>query len=301
MNSRLIEHYHHIYEEGNVPLWKQKEAVYAAIRCEDAELLEKALGGLPHDKDEYDRHTSPAAFALREMASEKILETLIDNGHALPYPGPLPFNGNPEEVIRMVMRYEGKDRKESIHLLSVSIFHFLERLAEGYSSFRTPTNINPEDIYNPCFLSYLDSWLSEFIRILDKESDDEIRTSLTWILVRPELTGALKTLINTRFFDKRNLGWYMSRALSGDNEEGFSILLNMASEEDLQEIHVYPRTSMNLLGQLFERGVLIPGTEKAYEAFDYYISSPFKKVHIFLLSLHLEHLFSCLCITILES
>ena len=70
MNSRLIEHYHHIYEEGNVPLWKQKEAVYAAIRCEDAELLEKALGGLPHDKDEYDRHTSPAAFALREMASE---------------------------------------------------------------------------------------------------------------------------------------------------------------------------------------------------------------------------------------
>ena len=111
MNSSIIEHYHHIYEEGNVPLWKQKEAVYAAIRCEDAELLEKALGGLPHDKDEYDRHTSPAAFALREMASEKILEILIDNGHALPYPGPLPFNGNPEEVIRMVMRYEGKDRK----------------------------------------------------------------------------------------------------------------------------------------------------------------------------------------------
>ena len=265
MNSRIIEHYHNIFEEGNVPLWKQREAVYAAIRCEEAGLLGKALCGLPYDKDEY---TAPAAFALREMASEKILESLINSGHALPYPGPLPFNGTPEEVIRMVMRYEGKDRKESIRLLSVSIFHFLERLTKGYSSFRTPTNIDPEDIYKPCFLSYLDSWLSEFIRILEKESDDEIRTSLTWILVRPELTGALKTLINTRFFDKRNLGWYMSRALSGDNEEGFSILLNMASEEDLQEIHVYPRTSMNLLGQLFERGVLIPGTEKAYEAFD---------------------------------
>lgn len=275
MNSRIREHYHRIMKERNVPLWKQQEAIYTAVRCEDKELLEMAIKGfpLPEKEDEWKKKTSPAVFALREMASEDILNILLDNGHHLAYPGALPFNGSPEEVIRLVMRSEGLNRKEAIHSLSLSVFIFLERMGEGISSFRTPTNIDPEEIYKPCFLSYLDSWLSEFILLLDKEaSDDEISIPIAWILEFPELIGAFKAFIKTRFFDEDSVGWYMSRTLSGDNEKAFSILLDMADGEDLQNIDTYPRTSIRLLNQLFDRGVLIPGTDKAFEAFDAYIA-----------------------------
>ena len=111
MNSNIRNHYHKLFDDGNVPLWKQKEAVYAAIRGEDAELLDKALNGLSNSEDDWDDDASPIVFALREMASCDIIRVLVEHGYKLPYlPDLLPWNGSPEEIISLMLKDKGEDK-----------------------------------------------------------------------------------------------------------------------------------------------------------------------------------------------
>lgn len=282
MNKRIADNYLKQARIRDLTERELREAIYAAIRCDDAELLELCMGKLPTDEEYWGEKEYPAYFAIREMASSEIIRILAENGFKLPdYPELLPFNGTPEEIISLLMKDRGIDMKEATSLLLHNVNYYLDVMSKGYSCFRVPFRIDPEDEYAPGFFLYLDEWLSELAILLDEEklNYDEENTGLSAGLItrHPELIGTFKTLINTRFFDKDNLGWYMSRALSGDNEEAFDILLDMSDEKALQDIDTYPRTSIRLLNQLFDRGILIPGTDKAYEAFRRYISL-FKKV-----------------------
>ena len=282
MNKRIADNYLKQARIWNLTERELREAIYAAIRCDDAELLESCMGKLPTDEEYWGEKEYPAYFAIREMASSEIIRVLAENGYRLPeYPRLLPFNGTPEEIISILMKTKGIGRKEAIYSLIGKVNYYVDVMSKGYSCFRVPFWIDPEDEYEPSFFLYLDNWLSEFALLLEKErfsyNGKNIGLSVGIIAEHPELIGAFKTLINTKSFDRNKIRLYMNDALNGDNEEAFSILLDMADEKDIQDIDTYPRTSIKLLNQLFDRGILIPGTDNAYEAFWRYVSL-FKKV-----------------------
>ena len=279
MNSNIRNHYHKLFDDGNVPLWKQKEAVYAAIRGEDAKLLDKALNGLSSSKDDRDDDASPIVFALREMASCDIIRVLVEHGYKLPYlPDLLPWNGSPEEIISLMLKDKGEDKGKVFSYFVYSVCYYLEVMKADYSGFRVPFSLASENIYKPCFFSFLDNWLSEFAIFLENKADcynyngSDIGLLIARIAQHSELTGALRTFINLPLFNKENVGWYLKIAVLSDNEAGFDILAEIADEDDFKEIKHYPKQNMNLLKKLFQRNILITGTDEGYEAFDSFIS-----------------------------
>ena len=281
MNNAIADSYLEKIRRRPLSERELKEAIYAAIRSDNAKLLKSCMGKLPADEKYWGEDKYPTFFAIREMASSLIISILLENGYKLPYyPELLPFQGSPEEAISLLMKDKGIGRKEAVSSLLHYVDYYIDVMSAGYSCFRVPFRINPDDEYEPGFFSYLDSWLSEFIAFLEKTDsygEGSPFISVGAIANHPELIGTFKSIVNTRFFDRNKIGWYMNKALEGDNEEAFGILLEMADEAALQNIGVYPRTNMKLLNQLFDNDILIPGTCKAYEAFWHYIAI-FRKV-----------------------
>ena len=279
MNNAIADCYLEQIKTRNLSERELKEAIYASIRSDNTMLLEACMGKLPTDEEYWGEDRHPMYFAIREMASFKIIRILVENGYKLPYhPDLLPWNGSPEDSINLIMKDNGADKEKAIAYFVYSVCYYLEVMKTSYSGFRVPFNMETEDIYKPCFFSYLDNWLSGFAVFLENESVNynyngkDIDLLIARIAQYQELTGALKTFINSPLFDKENIGWYLRIAVLSDNEDGFDILAEIADENDFKEIKHYPKHNMSLLNKLFERNILIPGTDEAYEAFEGFFS-----------------------------
>lgn len=277
MNRGIAEYYHQKIKEGKVSTSELKEVIYTAIRTEDVPLLELALSKLPPDEDKWDEDSSPIVFALREMASCKVIELLVNHGYTLPLsPDLLPWNGDPEDIIRLICRRNGVDEGKAITDFLCTLCYYLEVMKTGYSCYRVPFHLDPEDSYKPCFLSYIDGWLARFAIYLEGKNEsfevDKVDSLIARIVQYPELIGALKSFIDSSMFKRENIGWYLRKAVCSDNESGFDILAEIAEADDFKEVWEYPKRSLCLLHKLFERNILIPGTDEGYEAFDSFIS-----------------------------
>ena len=279
MNRAITTYYKEMLCNECIPMDAVKEAIYTAIRTEDTHLLELSLSKLAPDEDNWDKNASPIIFALREMASCDIIRILIEHGYKLPFsPDLLPWNGSPEDIISLMMNDNGKNKEEVFSYFMYSLCYYLEVIKTDYSGFSVPFSLTSENIYNPCLFSYLNNWLSAFASFLDNEvacynyNGKDIALLIARIAQYSELGGALKTFIDSPLFDRSNIGWYLKRAVHEDNEIGFNILSEIADEDDFKKITIYPKSNMNILNKLFERNILIPGTDEAYEAFYKYIA-----------------------------
>ena len=277
MNSGITEYYHQKIKESKLSTSELKEAIYTAIRTEDVPLLELALSKLPPDEDKWDEDSSPIVFAFMEMASCKVIELLVNHGYTLPSsPDLLPWNGDPEDIIRLICRRNGVDEGKAITDFLCTLCYYLEVMKTGYSCYRVPFHLDPEDSYKPCFLSYIDGWLARFAIYLEGKNEsfevDKVDSLIARIVQYPELIGALKSFIDSSMFKRENIGWYLRKAVCSDNESGFDILAEIAEADDFKEVWEYPKRSLRLLHKLFERNILIPGTDEGYEAFDSFIS-----------------------------
>lgn len=282
MNKSIIEHYRQIITRADLPIWEVEEALFAAIRSDDAELVRACKGrGLPLSEGEWeilDKKMYPTMFALREMANVSTIEALIDIGFSLPeHPEITPFSGTSEEIVTLLMKAKGIDRSEAVkdHLFSTN--YYLNVFSEGYSCFRIPFTMNPENIFEPGFFSYLSNWLIDFVHFCKREKDNcdkdrNIYPAISTCAEHEELFGALEAIIESGILDEEAIGYCMNWAINGDNEMAFDRLLEVATEKSLEKIRYYPVRNINLLKKMFSRNILVPGSEKAYEAFIYFIT-----------------------------
>lgn len=258
------------------------EALYAAIRNEDISIIKAYKGKAPTDENEWERKKCedmyPMRFALREMAHVSVLEALLDIGFTLPSgPDVTPFSGTPEEITAFLMRAKGIDRKEAVSYLLFSSSYYLDVLHKD-SYFQIPFRLNPDDVYEPGFLSYLNSWIIDFALFLKKEDIEYGRQEafnlgqICRVVVEDkEFFKALQVCMSLGIFDEYDEGWMLSRAICHDNEKAFDLLLSRASDDSLCDINSYPRKNMRILEKMFAREILIPGTDKAFEAFEHFI------------------------------
>ena len=258
------------------------EALYAAIRNEDISIIRAYKGKLPTDENEWEKKKCedmyPMRFALREMAHVSVLEALLDIGFTLPSgPDVTPFSGTPEEITAFLMRAKGIDRKKAVSYLLFSSSYYLDVLHKD-SYFQIPFRLNPDDVYEPGFISYLISWIIDFALFLEKEGIEHGREEsfhlgqICRVLVEnEELYEALQVCMSLGIFDEYDEGWMMSRAICHDNEKAFDLLLSRASDDSICGIDSYPRKNMRILEKMFSRGILIPGSNQAFEAFEHFI------------------------------
>ena len=254
------------------------EALYAAIRNEDITVIKAYRGKAPTDEDEWEKKKCedmyPMRFALREMAHVSVLEALLDIGFTLPSgPDVTPFSGTPEEITAFLMRAKGIGRKEAVSYLLFSSSYYLDVLRKD-SYFQIPFRLNPDDVYEPGFISYLNSWIIDFALFLKKEGIERGRQEafnlglICRVLVEDEeLFEALQVCMSLGIFDEYAKGWMMSRAICHDNEKAFDLLLSRASDDSLCDINSYPRKNMRILEKMFSHEILIPGTDEAFYAF----------------------------------
>ena len=253
------------------------EALYAAIRNEDISIIKAYKGKLPTNEDEWEKKECedmyPMRFAFREMAHVSVLDALLDIGFSLPSgPDVTPFSGTAEEIVSFLMRAKRIDRKKAVAYLLFSASYYLEVLHKD-SYFRVPFRLNPDDIYEPGFISYLNAWLVEFAPFLKREKKDYDEQDsfclgqLCRALVEDEvLYEALQVFVSCGLLNRYADSWLMSRAICHDNEKAFDLLLSKASKNSLDKIDSYPRKNMRILEKMFTQGILIPGTDKAFEA-----------------------------------
>ena len=258
------------------------EALYAAIRNEDISIIKAYKGKMPTDENEWEKKKCedmyPMRFALREMAHVSVLEALLDIGFTLPSgPDVTPFSGTPEEITTFLMRAKGIGRKEAVSYLLFSSSYYLDVLHKD-SYFQIPFRLNPDDVYEPGFISYLISWIIDFALFLKKEGIERGREEafnlgqICRVLVEDEeLFEALQICMSLGIFDEYAKGWMMSRAICHDNEKAFDLLLSRASDDSLCDINSYPRKNMRILEKMFSHEVLIPGSDQAFEAFEHFI------------------------------
>ena len=280
MNKSILEHYRRIITRTDLPIWEVEEALFAAIRSDDAELVRACKDkGLTLSEDEWDKHDKkmyPTMFALREMANVSTIEALIDIGFFLPeYPEITPFSGTSEEIVTLLMKAKGIERIEAVKEHIFSTNYYLEVFSEDYSCFRIPFTMNPENIFEPGFFSYLSSWLIDFVSFCRKErgncEDRDIYPAISTCAEHEELFGALESIIESGILDEEAIGHCMNWAINGDNEKAFDRLIEIATEKSLEKIRFYPVRNLNLLKKMFNRNILLPGSEKGYEAFLYFI------------------------------
>ena len=258
------------------------EALYAAIRNEDISIIKAYRGKAPTNEDEWEEKKCedmyPMRFALREMAHVSVLEALLDIGFTLPSgPDVTPFSGTPEEITTFLMRAKGIGRKEAVSYLLFSSSYYLDVLHKD-SYFQIPFRLNPDDVYEPGFISYLNSWIIDFALFLKKEGIERGREEafnlgqICRMLVEDEeLFEALQVCMSLGIFDEYAKGWMMSRAICHDNEKAFDLLLSRASDDSLCDINSYPRKNMRILEKMFSHEILIPGTDEAFYAFKHLI------------------------------
>ena len=282
MNKSISDYYRTIISWKDLSRREAEEALFAAIRNGDADLIRACEGKLPTDKNEWDDHEGevyPMRFALREMAHTSALEALIDIGFTLPGgPDVTPFSGTSEEIVTFLMKAKNLDRKEAVRNHIYSTAYYLDVFAKGYSYFRIPFHLKPEDIFEPGFYAYLNAWIIDFAMLCEKENEDgagdnnpfyNLGTVIRVCAEEAELLDALKAFIDGGIASQYDIGWLMSHAIWNDNEKAFDLLLEIASREDIENINMYPRKSMKLLNRLFDMNVLIPGSDKAFDAFEY--------------------------------
>ena len=258
------------------------EALYAAIRNEDISIIKAYKGKMPTDENEWEKKKCedmyPMRFALREMAHVSVLEALLDIGFTLPSgPDVTPFSGTPEEITAFLMKAKGIDRKEAVSYLLFSSSYYLDVLHKD-SYFQIPFRLNPDDVYEPGFISYLNSWIIDFTLFLKKENIKHGKEEafnlgqICRVLVEEEeFFKALQVCMSLGIFDEYDEGWMMSRAICHDNEKAFDLLLSRASDDSLCDIKSYPRKNMRILEKMFAHKILIPGTNHAFEAFEHFI------------------------------
>lgn len=258
------------------------EALYAAIRNEDISIIKAYRGKAPTDENEWEKKKCedmyPMRFALREMAHVSVLEALLDIGFTLPSgPDVTPFSGTPEEITAFLMRAKGIGRKEAVSYLLFSSSYYLDVLRKD-SYFQIPFRLNPDDIYEPGFISYLNFWLIDFAQFLKNENLEygkqeaySLGQFCRALVEDEELYEALTVFISLGIFDEYDEGWMLSRAICHDNEKAFDLLLSRASDDSLCDINSYPRKNMRILEKMFSHEILIPGTDEAFYAFKHLI------------------------------
>ena len=258
------------------------EALYAAIRNEDIPLIRAYRGKAPTDENEWEKKKCedmyPMRFALREMTHVSVLEALLDIGFSLPSgPDVTPFSGTPEEITAFLMRAKGIGRKKAVSYLLFSSSYYLDVLHKD-SYFQIPFRLNPDDVYEPGFISYLNSWIIDFTLFLKNEDIKHGKEKafnlgqICRVLVEDEeFFKALQVCMSLGIFDEYDEGWMMSRAICHDNEKAFDLLLSRASDDSLCDINSYPRKNMRILEKMFSHEILIPGTDQAFEAFEHFI------------------------------
>lgn len=280
--NREISNYYRTLAGNELSEELSLEALYAAIRNEDIPLIKAYRGKAPTDENEWEKKKCedmyPMRFALREMAHVSVLEALLDIGFTLPSgPDVTPFSGTPEEITAFLMRAKGIGRKEAVSYLLFSSSYYIDVLHKD-SYFQIPFRLNPDDIYEPGFISYLNFWLIDFAQFLKNENLEygkqeaySLGQFCRALVEDEELYEALTVFISLGMFDKYNDGWLMSRAICHDNEKAFDLLLSKASDDSLCDIGSYPRKNMRMLEKMFAHGILIPGSDKAFYAFKHLI------------------------------
>ena len=280
--NREISNYYRTLAGNELSEEQALEALYAAIRNEDISIIKAYKGKMPTDENEWEKKKCedmyPMRFALREMAHVSVLEALLDIGFTLPSgPDVTPFSGTPEEITAFLMRAKGIGRKEAVSYLLFSSSYYLDVLHKD-SYFQIPFRLNPDDVYEPGFISYLNSWIVDFALFLKKEDIGQGREEafnlgqICRVLVEDEeLFKALQVCMSLGIFDEYDEGWMMSRAICHDNEKAFDLLLSRASDDSLCDINSYPRKNMRILEKMFAHEILIPGSDQAFEAFEHFI------------------------------
>ena len=247
------------------------EALVTGIRCDNADLVRKVAGKKLIHRSFYG-HSSPLAFAIKEMASNEVIEALVKAGYKLSKPcrDLTPFNGPPQELVKMWMETNGKTKEEALQLLVVDIGYFFHVIRTDYSCYRIPYDIDPEDKYKPCFWNYLDEWMSDFIRLLADENEYVIIDSYFGrsIIENSEFKKAFDVLFELfgQTFSNDDLIWFINIAVSHDNEYAFEKLVEYYPSL-IKEVNCYPSSSQKILSSIFDAGLLIPGTEEGFDAF----------------------------------
>ena len=276
MNREIVKFYQEYISKGSITEPELKEAILTAIRSDDQELLKACLGRIEGDIN-CNAYGNPMLFAVKEMASPQIISILLNKGFALSGHGPEmnPFNGTPEEILQIMIKAGNIERETALQTLRGNVSYYIDVMSTDYSCYRIPFNIDEEDRYKPTFFSYLDSWLMDFADLLSKEGIEDNELLIKAIIKHPELEeSAIKsmTLFRDSIIKEDNLSWFLNIALGSDNNPAFSHLLELADAETLSKIDTYPPTDMDMLEKLFDRDLLMPGTNEGFHAFERYIS-----------------------------
>ena len=271
MNKEIELFYLDRIDDDQLPGDFIREALITGIRCDNAELVKKAAGEKLIQGSFYG-YSSPLEFAINEMASHEVIETLVKAGYELSKPchDLAPFNGSPQEIVKMWMETNGKTKEEALQLLAGDIGYFFHVIRTDYSCYRITYDVDSEDRYKPCFWNYLDEWMAGFLRLLADENESAIIDSYfcRGIMENVEFKKALGTLFELfgQTFSNDDLLWFINIAISHDNEYAFAKLVEHYPSL-IKEVNCYPSSSKKILSAIFEAGLLIPGTEEGFDAF----------------------------------
>ena len=279
MNRNISNYYSKLIDDGAATERDIYDALYAGIRNEDLNLVEKSLSMLPaQTKWDNDDYPDPMDFAIDEMASNGIIPLLIDKGYNLDhYPPRLSlFNFSPKEMISFYKKnYPEKDNP--YEEVFIHIIYYLDIYKDEGSCYRVPFNIDSDDEYKPFFTSYIDSWCCNFIDVVCEETIGEVKDKIIWGFFESSVKDAdLKNLfIKTRELVKEDMlhkyiNLELNMAILHDNELAFDSLLPLADLDNLS-FSYYPRNNRRILEKILSLGELIPGTETGFNAFTGYI------------------------------
>ncbi len=279
MNRNISNFYSKLIDDGAATERDIYDALFAGIRNEDLNLVEKSLGMLPSQaKWDNDDYPDPMDFAIDEMASNGIIPLLIDKGYNLDhYPPRLSlFNFSPKDMISFYKKnYPEKDNP--YEEVFIHIIYYLDIYKDEGSCYRVPFNIDSDDEYKPFFTSYIDSWCCNFIDVVCEETIGEVKDKIIWGFFESSVKDAdLKNLfIKTRELVKEDMlhkyiNLELNMAILHDNELAFDSLLPLADLDNLS-FSYYPRNNRRILEKILSLGELIPGTETGFNAFTGYI------------------------------
>ena len=269
MNRKIEKHYIDRIAENQTEEFI-REALVTGIRNDNVDLIRKATEKISIQGSFYG-YSSPLEFAIKEMASAEVIKALVKAGYELKLCYDLtPFDGSPQELVEMWMKTNEKTKAEAMQCLAIDIKYFFHVITTDYSYYRIPYDIDSEDRYKPCFWDYLDEWMSDFIRLLSDEKSSEIMDFhfCRSIIVHPELKKAFGVLFEVlgKTFSDEDLHWFINFTVSCDNEYAFKKLIEYRASL-MKEVNYYPYTSKKILSELFNAGLLIPGTDEGFNAF----------------------------------
>lgn len=271
MNKEIELFYLDRIDDDQLPGDFIREALITGIRCDNAELVKKAAGEKLIQGSFYG-YSSPLEFAINEMVSHEVIETLVKAGYELSKPchDLTSFNGSPQEIVKMWMETNGKTKEEALPLLAGDIGYFFHVIRTDYSCYRITYDVDSEDRYKPCFWNYLDEWMAGFLRLLADENESAIIDSYfcRGIMENVEFKKALDTLFELfgQTFSNDDLFWFINIAVSHDNEYAFEKLVEHYPSL-IKEVNCYPSSSKKILSAIFEAGLMVPGTEEGFDAF----------------------------------